>query len=299
MLSAAALQEAVRIFSPDILHAFHAVRCGALAGQIARELQLPYLVTITGTELSRGGEQEFSDAESLTLQNAAALVAFHEVIGRRVATVLPALADRLNIIGQGVEVPEIQLSDSLPESSFTFLLPAGIRPVKNLLFPFTPLAVLHRRYPQVKLVIAGPAIDADYTSQLLAVVAANPFASWVGEVAHSDMPSLYRSAQVILNTSHSEGGMANSILEGMAYAKPVLVSDIEGNRSLVRDGVNGFIYSSSKDFIDKAERLLLDENLRRVTGAHGRDFVAAHCSPDMEAQRYLELYGSCVKSTSL
>lgn len=299
MLAAAALKEAVRNFSPDILHAFHAVRSGALAAQIAVELHLPYILTITGTELYRGGEQELSEEESLHLGTAAALVAFHEVIGRRAATALPALADRLKIIPQGVEVPDNPSPDRLPESPFTFLLPAGIRPVKNLLFPFTPLAELNRCYPQVKLVIAGPAIDADYTSQLLAAVAANPFSAWIGEVAHVDMPSHYRSAQVVLNTSLSEGGMANSILEGMAYGRPVLVSAVEGNRSLVSDGVNGFLFSSSEEFVDKAERLLLDKALRKRLGAAGREYVISNCSPDIEARRYLELYESCVKSTSL
>lgn len=290
MQAAAALQEAVRRFHPDILHAFHAVRCGALAAQIAEELQLPYIITITGTELYRGGGQEFSEEESLHLETAAALVAFHEVIGRRVETALPALADRLKIIPQGVEVPEYSSPDSLPDSPFIFLLPAGIRPVKNLLFPFPALAELSRRYPQVKFVIAGAEIDADYTRQLLAAVAANPFSAWVGEVAHEDMPSLYRSAQVVLNTSLSEGGMANSLLEGMAYAKPVLASDIEGNRSLVIDAVNGLLYSSEEEFIDKAERLLLDKSLRKHLGATGREYVLNNCSAGNEAASYLELY---------
>jgi len=149
---------------------------------------------------------------------------------------------------------------------------------------------LNRRYPQVKLVIAGPAIDADYTRQLLAKVATNPFSSWVGEVAYADMPALYWSAQVVLNTSLSEGGMANSILEGMAYGRPVLVSDIEGNRSLVSDDVNGYLFSSAEEFLDKAERLLLDEALRKRLAAAGRSYVLENCVADKEAKSYLELY---------
>jgi glycosyltransferase involved in cell wall biosynthesis len=289
-LAAAAVQEAVRSFSPDILHAFHAVHCGALTAQIAKELQLPYVITITGTELYRGGEQEFSVAEGLTLQNVAALVVFHDVIGKRVSDALPTLADRLKIIPQGVELPDNSSAETLPDSTFIFLLPAGIRQVKNLLFPFAPLAELNRRYPQVKLVIAGPAIDADYTRQLLAKVATNPFSSWVGEVAYADMPALYWSAQVVLNTSLSEGGMANSILEGMAYGRPVLVSDIEGNRSLVSDDVNGYLFSSAEEFLDKAERLLLDEALRKRLAAAGRSYVLENCVADKEAKSYLELY---------
>jgi glycosyltransferase involved in cell wall biosynthesis len=293
-LEPAALSEAVRSFSPDIISAFHAVRCGSLTAQIAADQHLPYIITITGTELYQGGGQALSAADGLTLHNAAALVVFHEVIGGRVKAALPALADRLKIIPQGVEAPENLSADELPAAPFTFFLPAGIRPVKNILFPFQPLAELSCRYPQIRLVIAGPAIDAEYASQLLAAVAANSFSSWGGEIECSAMPAYFRAAQVVLNTSLSEGGMANSILEGMAYAKPILAADIEGNRSLVSDGVNGLLYSSYDDFIDKAKRLLLDESLRKRLGAAGRAYVLENCSSAKEAASYLELYSHII-----
>lgn len=289
-LSSTAVQAAVRGFSPDIIHGFHAVRTGALVRQIAQELQRPYIITITGTELYRGSGQELRQEDSLHLENAAALVVFHGVIGKRVAAVLPALTDRLKIIPQGVQVPVSPAPDTFTGSPFIFLLPAGIRPVKNVLLPFAPLAELNRRYPQVELVIAGPAIDADYSGQLRAAVAANPFSSWLGEVAHQEMPHHYRSAQVVLNTSLSEGGMANSLLEAMAYARPVLASAVEGNCSLVTDGENGFLFSTMEEFIDKAERLLLDKVLWSKIAAAGREYVLAHCSADREAESYLELY---------
>ena len=84
--------------------------------------------------------------------------------------------------------------------------------------------------------------------------------------------------------------MANSLLEAMAYCRPVLASAIEGNRSLVSDGENGFLFSSAEEFIDKAEMLLLDKELRNTVASAGRSYVLAHCSADQEAKSYLELY---------
>jgi L-malate glycosyltransferase len=290
MLTSEALIEAVRSFSPDILHSFHAVRTGDVVAQISQDTRLPYLITITGTELYRGGETDFTEAESVLLKNAAALVVFHVVIGKRLSVKLPAEIHRLKIIPQGVEIPDINLPTSLPEVPFTFFLPAGIRPVKNINYCLKPLELLWRRYPQIRLVIAGPVLDAGYAEKVLEAVAAHPFSSWIGEIPNSAMPSLYRSAHVVLNTSFSEGGMANSILEGMAYNKPVLVSDIEGNRSLVADAVNGFLFSSEMEFIDKAERLLLDMDLRKRIAASGREYVLENCSAVKEATSYHELY---------
>ena len=290
ILTSAALKEAVRSFSPDILHAFHAVRTGDVVAQISDDWQLPYLITITGTELYRGGETDFTEAESVLLKNAAALVVFHEVIGKKLLVELPAVIQLLKVIPQGVEIPGLNVPVSLPEIPFTFFLPSGIRPVKNILYCFRPLELLWRRYPQIRLVLAGPVLDASYAEKVVEAVVTHPFSSWIGEITNSAMPSLYRSAHVVLNTSLSEGGMANSILEGMAYNKPVLVSNIEGNRSIVADAVNGYLFSSEMEFIDKAERLLLDMALRKRIAAAGREYVMENCSAGKEATSYHDLY---------
>jgi glycosyltransferase involved in cell wall biosynthesis len=291
------LATALRNFSPDIIHAFHAIRCGAVASEISRELNLPYIITITGTDLyGDNSDTVLTGEERNRIENASALVAFHEIIGKRAATAFPVLTNRIKTIPQGVEVPEIALPVPLPESPFVFLLPAGIRPVKNILYSFRPLERLWRKYPQIRLVIAGPVLDNSYFEKVLEAVSRNPFASWRGEVPNSGMPQLYRSAHVVLNTSLSEGGMANSILEGMAYARPVLVSDVEGNCSLVADGENGFLFSSEVDFVDKAEMLLLDKTLRKRAGDAGRSYVLSCCSAEREAMSYLELYTNTLET---
>lgn len=299
MQSPESMSAAVRSFSPDLIHAFHGIHSGSIAKDMADKINVPFVITMTGTDIFTESEPESAGERLEAAKSAAALVFFAQEIRDHFKAQHPDLAVSTVLIPQGVVLPENINEKPLPANNFIFLLPAGIRPVKNLLFPFAPLAELSRRYSQIKLVIAGSAIDADYTSQLLDAVAANPFSSWVGEVAYYDMASLYSSAQVVLNTSLSEGGMANSILEGMAYGRPVLVSDVPGNRSLVTDSVNGFMYADEADFLRKAEKLLTDKNLRSLMGSNGRKYVASYCTPDLEAQRYLELYESCVKRTSL
>jgi glycosyltransferase involved in cell wall biosynthesis len=77
----------------------------------------------------------------------------------------------------------------------------------------------------------------------------------------------------------------------MAFGKPVLASDIEGNRSLVTDRVNGLLYRDSSEFAGKAELLLTDPILRQRLGMAGRRIVQDNHSPEREAAAYLRLYG--------
>lgn len=287
--------DALRAFAPDLLHSFHALRCGTIAAELSQEMQLPFIITITGTDLYRGDESVFTAEEKPLFEKAAALVTFHDAVGARLATALPELRSRVKIIPQGVEVPEMLACEPEAETPFIFFLPAGIRPVKNILFCFRPLARLWSRYPQLRLVLAGPMLDYSYGEQVLAALADHPFSSWEGEVDNSAMPALFKSSHVVLNSSLSEGGMANSLLEAMAWGKPVLAADVEGNRSLVTDDCNGLLFVSAEDFIVKAERLLLDSSLRQRLGESGRLYVQQHCSAAGEAEGYLELYENILK----
>ena len=276
-------------FSPDVIHAFHSLRCGPLASSLSGELDRPFIVTITGTDLYRDVATSSGIAEQDVLAKASAIVTFQQAIKERVSALFPPSAGKVTVIPQGVELPGSPVDEQQSEANFTFLLPAGIRPVKNVLFPFRPLAALNLKNPQVRLVIVGPPIDPAYSEEVSKAVRANPFSSWAGEVPHSGMPQLYRSAGVVLNTSLSEGGMANSLLEGMAHQRPVLASAVEGNRFL-EDGVTGLLYSGEAEFMQKAERLILDGSLRKKLGEAGRGYLLENCSPEIEAGRYMELY---------
>jgi glycosyltransferase involved in cell wall biosynthesis len=55
-----------------------------------------------------------------------------------------------------------------------------------------------------------------------------------GQVIQPDLPDYYRSADLYISTSHSDG-TSISLLEAMACGCPVLVSDIPGNREWVDD----------------------------------------------------------------
>jgi hypothetical protein len=277
--SAESLAKGAKNFSPDIVHAFHAVRCGELARLLA---------TLYGS-----AEDGAAGIRLAALGGAAALVFFADEVRKSFLAAHPELAVPTAVISQGVTIPGEISAEPPDAAACNFLLPAGIRAVKNLLMPFIPLTELHRRYPQLRLVLAGGVLESEYADRLFAAVAANPFARWEGEVAFEKMPILYRSAHVVLNSSLSEGGMANSLLEGMAYGRPLLAADVEGNRSLVRDGENGFLFSDAADFLAKAELLLLDKGLRHKMGAAGREYVNRYCSPVQEAERYLEIYSSC------
>lgn len=84
--------------------------------------------------------------------------------------------------------------------------------------------------------------------------------------------------------------MSNAVLEAMSKGVPVLASDIEGNRSVIADGEDGFLFGTAEEFLGKAERLLDDPALRAVMGRRARVKIATQFRLEGEIGKYLDVY---------
>lgn len=79
-----------------------------------------------------------------------------------------------------------------------------------------------------------------------------------------DMESQYRSAAMVVMTSHMEG-LPMVLLEAKSYGLPLVSFDImTGPREIIQDGVNGFLAAPSdvEDLADKLARLMDSDDLR-------------------------------------
>lgn len=293
-LTAAQILEEIRRMKPDAIHGFHAHLGGRVAREIARVVGIPYIVTLTGSDVYESLADDRREETLAVLRGAAAIVAFDPSVKHRVVGHHPSLAAKTRIIPQGVELPGENFcwgEKRFDAGEIVFFLPAGLRPVKNAGFSLAPLAELHGEDSRVRLVVAGPVLDETYGATVLAEMARHPFVRYLGEVGHDAIGAIYRRADVVLNTSIFEGGMANSVLEAMAFGRPVLAADIEGNRSIVKEGKTGLLYRDEGEFLQKARELLRDGALRRQFGDQGRRFAEERFSAGREAAEYRELYG--------
>ena len=291
-MTPSSLERRASEYHPALIHAFHAYRAGPLGLTMARRIGCPLVVTLTGTDVNLDlFDAERSSAVRRVLAGAAAVTVFHESVATVAARALPGVRARLVVVPQSVDLPDPGLAPGPPpgERDPVMLFPAGIRPVKRPLFPLVPLDPLASRFPGFELRYVGPILDAVEGAALVRALESRPWARYLGEVPHAAMPTVLRGADVVLNCSLSEGGMANSVLEALAFGRAVLASDIEGNRSVIEDGVTGFLFSGTDAFAGKAARLLHDAGLRRRLGEAGRAHVARF-GVEEEIERYARLY---------
>jgi glycosyltransferase involved in cell wall biosynthesis len=292
----AAIESELDAFRPGIVHAFHAYRVGPLALRLARRAELPLVVTMTGTDANYDlFDPARAGAVRRVLEGAAAITVFHASIAERIGGALPDLRARLREIPQAVGLQNGQgfdLEARWPDAAgrTLFVFPAGIRPVKRARAPLGPMRRLAARHPELRLLYVGPIIEPDEGEALLRAIEGLPWVRHLGAVPHAQMASLVGRAAVVLNCSESEGGMANSVLEALALGRAVLASDIEGNRSVIEDGVTGLLFRDDAEFADKAGRLIGDPDLRHRLGAAGLALVSERFPVSRELDGYLETY---------
>jgi L-malate glycosyltransferase len=286
----------IAAYRPSLVHAFHAYRSGPLALRVARRSEIPLVVTCTGTDAN----DDLFDAERApvvrrVLLDAARVTVFHASIADRILAAVPALGGRLVEIPQSVSLPTGESFDlrarwPLPPKMTLFVLPAGIRAVKNPAFPLAPLGRLVAAIPEIRLLFAGPVLDTVVAAALLDSLAGLAWARHVGAVPHAQMGSLLSQADIVLNCSVSEGGMANSVLEALWLGRAVLASDIEGNRSLIEDGRTGLLFRDEIEFERLAGMLARDPELRARLGRAGRELVSQRYPPEREISGYRQVY---------
>ncbi|HEV2056768.1 MAG TPA: glycosyltransferase [Methylomirabilota bacterium] len=295
-MARASVERRASEYRPELVHAFHAYRAGPLGLALARRIGCPLVVTLTGTDANLDlFDAERAPAVRQVLESAAAVTAFHDSVAAVVARAAPEISARVVVVPQSVDLPDFSPSDGpAPRARGPVMLfPAGIRPVKRPLYPLAPLDSVAARYPGFELRYVGPILDVSEGEALLRALDGRPWARHLGEVPHAAMAALLRAADVVLNCSLSEGGMANSVLEALACGRAVLASDIAGNRSVIEDGVTGLLFSGPGDFAEKAARLLGDPALRERLGEAGRA-RASRFGLQQEIERYLKLYVSLV-----
>jgi glycosyltransferase involved in cell wall biosynthesis len=291
-LSFSEMEQRLVAFSPDLIHGFHACYGGCRAMHLAEGLDVPFIITITGSDLHDPLLRNHPETVR-AIKNARTIVCFDGSEAEKLAGHIPKLSGRVTVIAQGVERLPVAADENfgIPEDDFVLLLPSAIRPVKQIEFPVHALTLMTGRHKNIRLVIAGGVINQVYAETIRSLLGSNPSVTWLGEIPRELMGALYSRADVVLNCSRFES-MPNSLMEAMALERPVLAADISGNRTLVRPGVTGLLYHDQSTFSESVFNLMGDRILRKNLGKRAGEYMRAFFSPRNEAAGYMRLYRS-------
>lgn len=287
------LQDALPRSEYGLLHGFNARFMGQFLIAKPWAAAMPFLLTTTGTDINIDLGSEHHAAVMEAMQTAGKIVVFHEDLKDQIIPSYPQGQDKLVVIPQSVclpnPVPSTRSAWGWSAEETLFILPSGLRPVKNISMAIDALSLLYPRYLHLRLIIVGAALESSYSRPLLERISSLPWVTYLGEMPHREMGALLAAGDVVLNTSWSEG-QPQAALEAMSLGLPCILTAVPGNLNLITNGQEGFYVHDEIGLIQAAQRLLDDPELRRRMGAAARALITSKYHSRLEMDAYDKLY---------
>ncbi|MGC8778914.1 MAG: glycosyltransferase family 4 protein [Candidatus Caldatribacteriaceae bacterium] len=145
---------------------------------------------------------------------------------------------------------------------------AEFTPRKNHAFLLSAWKEVTKRYRNAHLLLVG---DGELLGRVKeeAEKASLPRVYFLGW--RKDIPEILSASDIVVLVSRHEG-LPRALLEGMASGKPLIATDVRGNRDLVEDGVNGFLATPGdvQALVEALGELIASQDLREKMGKESR-----------------------------
>jgi len=287
------LQLALRQSAYSLVHGFHALHFGQVLQSEPAIRELPVVLTTTGTDIyyDLWGVQKNIVVEAM--QAVQKIVLFNDDFHHILLTAFPEFQNKMTTIPQGVYlekgIVKTRQEFGFLSDEFIFVLPSGLRPVKNIELAIDALTLLHQEHSVIRLLIIGAVIDKQYSYSIINRIRDLPWITYLGEIPHDQMASTLTLGDVVLNTSHSEG-QPQAVLEAMSLGKPCILTAVPGNLNLIQEGREGFYVKNREDLLLAAQTMVNSPALREEMGLSARQLIETRFTLPQELDAYSRLY---------
>jgi L-malate glycosyltransferase len=276
-------KEISKKINPDILHFFHATK--SYVGKVKE----PYILTFTGTDSNvQMYQKAFQKKIKEVVNNAKCITFFRRTNTKEIEKQIGITISKKIIIKPAVSLKNssfsIRKKYDLKKETPIILLIAGIRAVKDPLYAIREYEAIHRKYPQTKLIILGEKADQKLWKQ---IKKETKNSSIIANIQHKHMKNVYKEADIIINTSNSEG-LSNAMLEAMSLKKPILCSDVPGNEVIPKK----YRFNKKKGELTKLLLKFLKKPWKPV-------YKYQISTPQKEAEAYKKIYHQVLKDNMI
>ena len=276
-----------------LVHGFHALHTGRTLAEFPGLRRYPLALTMTGTDLHSLEGGKGTAALTPVLDLATALVVFNADYVSLLNGLNPVWGGKTVLIPQGVALPEgralTRKELNLAEDDVVFILPSGLRVIKNIAMAVDAFNLVSATGAKVKLLIAGPILEPAYAEPLLKRCAANPRIKYLGALDHKEMKSLLSLTDVVLNCSRAEG-QPQAVLEAMSLGKPGLLTAVPGNLGIIEDYREGIYVRDAAALAQAMEFCLRQPEKRQAMGLAAQALVERRFAAEREINLYDQLY---------
>lgn len=285
------LEGTIARFQPDLVHAHDARTAIPLLG-----LRRPWLVSMAGEDFYKNVHGPDGALLCETFRRAHRVLAPSKTAAAAMANLLPETTGKVDVVPRAVaSLPTdgtgLRRALGIAENRFVLLLPGGLRPIKGQHRAVSLARILRLSGLDIELVIVGPDQDADYAETIREQGRSERCVRCLPALSHDRMGAAYLDADVVLNTSLDEA-MSPCILEAGALGRPVVASNVAGNRELVRHNDTGLLFDDEQGMAKAVIALYRNRAAAGALGVRLREDLNRRFPPDQEIETLLSAYAA-------
>lgn len=173
------------------------------------------------------------------------------------------------------------------------LFVGGIEKRKGLIHLLKAFKIIHKNNPNIILDIVGRVREKNTYRELVNFINNNNLSKAIHfhlNVSNDLLKSYYKNCTIFVLPSQEES-LGIVTLEAMSYGKPVVVSNISANPTIVTHMKNGLLatYGDPDDFREKIELFLNSKKLRKRIGKEAKKRVQDY-TMDQHCENVYQLY---------
>lgn len=296
----------------DIIHAHSfPAEVEAVVGKI---FSIPVIVTSHGMDIQLNRDLRYgarlNKINAFLIKIALNLIDLHVVINETMvndAIESGSSAEKIVVINNGIDLgllmnalrtpnTEIFYKLKLKKNDFIILFLGRLHPKKcpiDLLIAFSEVVKV---VPNAKLIMAGKGVEENKLKTFVKQESLERSVLITGFVSEEDKWKLLRICDLFVLPSAIEGHPI-TVIEAMACAKTVIVSDQSPFPELIKNGETGILVPihSPHELAEAIIEISKDDNRLREIGLAAKEEVINRFNMDVVADRYLNAYKKIIK----
>lgn len=285
------LTQYLRKEHPDIVN-LHFVGAPALFLLVAqRLLHFNYVVSLHGDDvegLTRGTEFDRWIFE-MTLRRAAAITACSHALLEQAVAAAPYMWDKAQVVHNGIEINSLVRSPNTINQNFSLLAVGRMVPKKGFDVLVHAVAICAKQGNFFDLNLVGDGPEREHLEEIVCELGVANLVHFHGALEHSTVLVQIEDCMAVVIPSRQEPfGMV--ALEALAYGKPVIATDVDGLREVLRDADQIMVPADNPQALADAIQMLQKRlEVNPEFGARNR-FVVERFSQQRMVQAYKSLF---------
>ena len=211
--------------------------------------------------------------------------------------------NKIHVIYNGINLPHVykypfypgrfRKELELPDYAFLISVIGRISARKNQIEAIEIFESIFKKTTQAFLVLVGEPMETEYYHSLIQKRNDSPFKHRIFILGNrNDMAQILVDSDLILSTSVAEG-LPNAMIEAGFFEKPVVGRDINGNKEIIFNGINGYLLpekANVQEFAEAILRIYRNPQLAVRMGRNAQQIVQEKFSYEKMVETYHSIF---------